>query len=101
MVQGKIVTRFPPSPTGYLHIGGARTALFNWLFARKMGGRFILRIEDTDKVRSSDEATKAILESMEWLGMDWDEGPSKGGPFGPIQTEPFKRVDYRVVRLLG
>jgi len=75
MTQEQIVTRFPPSPTGSLHIGGARTALFNWLFARQKGGRFILRIEDTDKERSSDEATNAILESMEWLGLDWDEGP--------------------------
>ena len=75
MKQEKIVTRFPPSPTGYLHIGGARTALFNWLFARQSGGKFILRIEDTDQARSTDEATRAILESMEWLGLDWDEGP--------------------------
>ena len=75
MTQEQIVTRFPPSPTGSLHIGGARTALFNWLFARQKGGKFILRIEDTDKERSSDEATNAILESMEWLGLDWDEGP--------------------------
>ena len=75
MIQKKIVTRFPPSPTGYLHIGGARTALFNWLFSRQKGGKFILRIEDTDKVRSSDKATGAILESMEWLGLSWDEGP--------------------------
>ena len=75
MNQEKIVTRFPPSPTGYLHIGGARTALFNWLFTRQKGGKFILRIEDTDKARSSDETTKAIIESMEWLGLDWDEGP--------------------------
>jgi glutamyl-tRNA synthetase len=71
----KIITRFPPSPTGYLHIGGARTALFNWLFARQNNGKFILRIEDTDRERSTDDATKAILESMEWLGLDWDEGP--------------------------
>jgi glutamyl-tRNA synthetase len=71
----KVVTRFPPSPTGYLHIGGARTALFNWLYARHWGGEFILRIEDTDQARSTDEATQAILESMEWLGLDWDEGP--------------------------
>ncbi|MGA3085350.1 MAG: glutamate--tRNA ligase [Thermodesulfobacteriota bacterium] len=71
----KIRTRFPPSPTGYLHIGGARTALFNWLFARQQGGVFVLRIEDTDQTRSTDEATKAILESLEWLGLDWDEGP--------------------------
>ena len=75
MQEKKVVTRFPPSPTGYLHIGGARTALFNWLFARHWGGRFILRIEDTDKARSTDQATRAILESMEWLGLDWDEGP--------------------------
>ena len=75
MNKVKIVTRFPPSPTGYLHIGGARTALFNWLFARQTGGKFILRIEDTDKVRSSGESTQAIIESMEWLGLDWDEGP--------------------------
>ena len=70
-----VVTRFPPSPTGYLHIGGARTALFNWLFSRRNGGKFILRIEDTDEARSSDAATTAILESMEWLGLTWDEGP--------------------------
>jgi glutamyl-tRNA synthetase len=75
MTQEKIVTRFPPSPTGYLHIGGARTALFNWLFARQKGGKFVLRIEDTDKARSSDKTTRAIIESMEWLGLDWDEGP--------------------------
>ncbi len=70
-----VVTRFPPSPTGYLHIGGARTALFNWLFARRFGGKFILRIEDTDQVRSTDESVKAILDAMEWLSLEWDEGP--------------------------
>jgi glutamyl-tRNA synthetase len=70
-----VVTRFPPSPTGYLHIGGARTALFNWLFARQNKGKFVLRIEDTDQVRSTREATNAILESLEWLGLGWDEGP--------------------------
>jgi glutamyl-tRNA synthetase len=75
MNQQSIVTRFPPSPTGFLHIGGARTALFNWLFARRHGGKFILRIEDTDQARSTDEATDAILESMIWLGLNWDEGP--------------------------
>jgi glutamyl-tRNA synthetase len=75
--------RFAPSPTGYLHIGGARTALFNWLWARKMGGSFVLRIEDTDQERSTDESYRAILESMKWLGLDWDEGPEVGGPFGP------------------
>ena len=75
MNNEKIVTRFPPSPTGHLHIGGARTALFNWLFARQKGGTFVLRIEDTDKARSTEEATRAILDSFEWLGIDWDEGP--------------------------
>jgi glutamyl-tRNA synthetase len=71
----QVVTRFPPSPTGHLHVGGARTALFNWLWARKNGGKFILRIEDTDVARSSEEMTKGILEGMQWLGLDWDEGP--------------------------
>lgn len=67
--------RFPPSPTGYLHIGGARTALYNWLFARKTGGKLILRIEDTDTERSSEESIKGIIDGLEWLGIDWDEGP--------------------------
>jgi len=70
-----VVTRFAPSPTGYLHIGGARTALFNWLFARRTGGKFLLRIEDTDRERSTPEAVKAILEGLTWLGITWDEGP--------------------------
>jgi glutamyl-tRNA synthetase len=70
-----VITRFPPSPTGYLHIGGARTALFNWLFARHHGGKFILRIEDTDLARSNEESVKAILNAMDWLGLAWDEGP--------------------------
>ena len=70
-----IVTRFPPSPTGYLHVGNARTAIFNWLYARHMKGKFILRIEDTDTVRSTQEAIDAIFEALEWLGIDWDEGP--------------------------
>ncbi|HVY13483.1 MAG TPA: glutamate--tRNA ligase, partial [Alphaproteobacteria bacterium] len=67
-----VVTRFPPSPTGFLHIGSARTALFNWLFARRMGGKFLLRIEDTDRERSTDAAVKAIFEGMRWLELDWD-----------------------------
>ena len=65
--------RFAPSPTGYLHVGGARTALFNWLWARKTGGKFLLRIEDTDKARSTDDSTQAIFHGLEWLGLDWDE----------------------------
>jgi glutamyl-tRNA synthetase len=75
--------RFAPSPTGYLHIGGVRTALFNWLWARKTGGAFILRIEDTDQERSTDESVRVILDSMRWLGLTWDEGPEVGGPHGP------------------
>src|SRR5687767_10282927 len=75
--------RFAPSPSGYLHIGGVRTALFNWLWARKTGGTFVLRIEDTDQERSTDASRKVILDALEWLGMDWDEGPVVGGPFGP------------------
>jgi len=71
----QVRVRFAPSPTGYLHVGGARTALFNWLFARRYGGRFILRIEDTDYARSSDEMVEGILRGMRWLGLDWDEGP--------------------------
>lgn len=71
-MSAEVVTRFPPSPTGFLHIGGARTALFNWLFARHHGGRFLLRIEDTDRVRSTDEATRAIFDGLRWLGLDWD-----------------------------
>ncbi len=67
----KVVTRFAPSPTGFLHIGGARTALYNWLFAKRHGGDFVLRIEDTDRARSTDEAIEAILKGMKWLGLDW------------------------------
>jgi len=68
-------TRFAPSPTGYLHIGGARTALYSWAYARKTGGTFILRVEDTDAERSTVESTQAILDAMNWLGLDYDEGP--------------------------
>ncbi len=71
----KIITRFPPSPTGYLHVGGARTALFNWLYARHTGGEFVLRIEDTDTERSTRESVDAIFEALEWLGIDSDQGP--------------------------
>jgi glutamyl-tRNA synthetase len=75
--------RFAPSPTGYLHIGGARTALFNWLWARKQKGVFVLRIEDTDQSRSTQESEQAIIDGLTWLGLDWDEGPIKGGPHAP------------------
>ncbi len=83
MPTTEVRTRFAPSPTGYLHVGGARTALFNWLFARKHGGKFILRIEDTDAKRNTDEAYEVIYQGLRWLGMEWDEGPSTGGDFGP------------------
>ncbi len=80
--------RFAPSPTGYLHIGGARTALFCWLWARRQGGTFVLRIEDTDAERSTEESIAVIIDSMKWLGLHWDEGPGLGGPHGPYrQTE--------------
>src|SRR5437867_1093275 len=88
--------RFAPSPTGYLHVGGARTALFNWLFARRHGGVFVLRIEDTDVERSSDEMVEGILDGMRWLGLDWDEGPKIGGPHEPYFQSA--RVDrYRAM----
>ncbi|MBT3878937.1 MAG: glutamate--tRNA ligase, partial [Candidatus Scalindua sp.] len=74
-MDSNVKVRFPPSPTGFLHIGGARTALYNWLFARHNNGKMVLRIEDTDRQRSTEEATQAILDSMKWLGLDWDEGP--------------------------
>ncbi len=76
-------TRFAPSPTGYMHIGGMRTALFNWLWARHNGGKFILRIDDTDQQRNIEAALSPILQAFRWLGLDWDEGPEVGGPFEP------------------
>ncbi|MBI5048812.1 MAG: glutamate--tRNA ligase [Deltaproteobacteria bacterium] len=86
----KIRVRFAPSPTGYLHIGNARTAFFNWLFARQQSGQFVLRIEDTDTKRSTKVFEQSILEDLKWLGLDWDEGPDKKGPFGPYrQSERF------------
>jgi len=86
--MSEVRVRFAPSPTGYLHIGGARTALFNWLFARHHGGKFVLRIEDTDTKRNTEEAMAAIYDGLEWLGLNWDEGPRIGGDFGPyLQSE--------------
>jgi glutamyl-tRNA synthetase len=86
-------TRFAPSPTGYLHIGGARTALFNWLYARNQGGKFILRIEDTDTERSTEDSVKAILDGMTWLGLDWDEGPF-------FQSKRMERYHFFAEKLL-
>ncbi len=90
----QVRVRFAPSPTGYLHVGGARTALFNWLYARKNGGQFILRIEDTDTERSTRESEEMIMRDLKWLGLTWDEGPDIGGGFGPYRQS--ERLDlYR------
>jgi glutamyl-tRNA synthetase len=96
-----IVTRFAPSPTGYLHVGGARTALFNWLFARRMGGTFILRIEDTDIKRNTPTATRQVMDDLRWLGIQWDEGPEVGGPNGPyLQSQRREIYDKYIKKLL-
>ena len=93
--------RFAPSPTGYLHVGGARTALFNWLFARRNGGSFVLRIEDTDTERSSEEMVAGILEGLRWLQLNWDEGPDVGGPHAPyFQSQRYDRHRARARQLL-
>ena len=95
-------TRFAPSPTGYLHVGGARTALFNWLFARKHGGVFVLRVEDTDAARNTEEARQAIFEGLKWLDLDWDEGPERGGNFGPYyQSERQEIYDAWFAKLVA
>jgi len=94
--------RFAPSPTGYLHVGGARTALFNWLYARRNGGAFVLRIEDTDIERSSQAMVAGILDGMRWLGLDWDEGPDKGGAHGPyFQSQRLDRYREMAERLVA
>lgn len=94
--------RFAPSPTGYLHIGGARTALFNWLYARRTGGTFVLRIEDTDQERSTPESVQAILTGLQWLGIDCDEGPGVGGPFSPYtQMEKLGRYAQVIEQLIS
>ena len=95
-------TRFAPSPTGFLHIGGVRTALFNWLFARHHGGRFILRIDDTDQQRNVKEALEPILHGFRWLGLDWDEGAEIGGPHGPYyQSQKLPRYQEAVQQLVA
>lgn len=81
----RVRVRFAPSPTGYLHVGGARTALYNWLYAKATGGEFILRIEDTDQARSTAQALKEQISDLKWLGLNWDEGPEVGGPYGPYK----------------
>ena len=92
MSTNKVRVRFAPSPTGFFHIGSARTALFNWLYARHTGGTFVLRIEDTDKERNSEAFLNVIYDSLKWLGMDWDEGPGKGGDFGPYRQSERDHV---------
>src|SRR5262249_41031219 len=94
-------TRFAPSPTGFLHIGGVRTALFNWLFARRHSGQFILRIDDTDQERNVAEALAPILNGFRWLGIDWDEGAEAGGPYGPYyQSQKLERYRQAVQALV-
>jgi glutamyl-tRNA synthetase len=97
-----IRVRFAPSPTGYLHIGGARTALFNWLYARRQGGAFVLRIEDTDAERSSWEMVAGIVDGLRWLGLDWDEGPDIGGPHAPyFQSQRLEKHRAMAERLVA
>ncbi len=98
----RVRVRFAPSPTGHLHVGGARTALFNWLFAKNRGGSFILRIEDTDQERSTAESEEGLLRDLKWLGLDWDEGPGVGGPHGPYRqserTAIYQEYAQRLVK---
>src|SRR4051794_34333890 len=96
----KPVLRFAPSPTGLLHIGGARTALFNWLYARHTKGTLVLRIEDTDEARNTQEAVDVIFSGLRWLGLDWDEGPQKGGDYGPYFQSQRKEIYGRYVQKL-
>lgn len=95
-----IVTRFAPSPTGYLHVGGARTALFNWLLARRTGGKFLLRIEDTDMKRNTPTAMRQVMDDLRWLGIEWDEGPEVGGPNGPYLQSERRDIYDRYIRQL-
>ena len=106
MTNKKVRTRFAPSPTGFLHIGGARTTLYNWLFARHHKGEFVLRIEDTDEVRSTEDSVTAILRSIEWMGMDWDEGPvdnvKSKGPYSPYfqmqRTQTYNQYFEKLIK---
>ena len=100
MVTNKVRVRFAPSPTGFFHIGSARTALFNWLYARHTGGTFVLRIEDTDKERNSEAFLSVIYDSLKWLGMDWDEGPGKGGDFGPYRQSERRDIYLKYAKQL-
>jgi len=98
----QVRVRFPPSPTGNLHVGNVRSALFNWVFARHYGGTFVLRIEDTDAGRNLPESYQVLYDSLNWLGLTWDEGPGVGGPYAPyIQSERGEIYRDVVVRLLA
>lgn len=99
-MESKVRVRFAPSPTGNLHMGSARTALFNWLFVRGKGGAYVLRIEDTDRVRSADVYEEAILDDLRWLGLDWDEGPEIGGKFGPYYQSQRQDIYRQVAQKL-
>ncbi len=92
--------RFAPSPTGYLHIGGARTALFNYLYAHHNGGKFVLRIEDTDTERTIEDSAEKMMQSLRWLGLNWDEGPVVGGPAGPYQQSLRQELYRKYASLL-
>ncbi len=92
MAKNKIRVRYAPSPTGHLHIGNARTALFNYLFARHYKGKFIIRIEDTDTKRNIADGERSQLDNLKWMGIDWDEGPDKGGDFGPYRQSERKDI---------
>ena len=101
IMSENVVTRFAPSPTGYLHVGGARTALFNWLWARRTGGTFILRIEDTDQKRNTPTAARQVMDDLKWLGIQWDEGPEASGPNGPyLQSQRKDIYDKYIKKLL-
>ena len=101
MDTSEIRVRYAPSPTGMLHVGGVRTALFNWLFARKNDGAFVLRIEDTDLERSTEESVEQLKRSLRWIGLDWDEGPEVGGPHAPYrQTERLEIYREAAQKLL-
>lgn len=99
-MSSTVRVRFAPSPTGYLHIGGARTALFNWLYARHTGGTLVLRVEDTDRARNTEEAAQAIYDGLRWLGLDWDEGPHAGGDLGPYFQSERNEIYERYLKQL-
>ena len=101
MADKEVRVRYAPSPTGLQHIGGVRTALFNYLYARSKGGKFILRLEDTDQTRYDEKYVKNLYDTMDWLGIDWDEGGSKGGEYGPyVQSERFELYKEYAMKLI-